>query len=68
MINSEIQKVTGTPVDASMGNLTRSDNDASKRPPTVNLGMGEFSPRDGANTRGPYIVKGVEGYGMEYKK
>ncbi len=68
MINSEIQKVTGTPVNASMGQLTRSDNAASKRPSMAKLGMSEFSPRDGANTKGPYIVKGVMDYGMDYGK
>ncbi len=56
--NKEISKVTGSPVCASDGQMTRSDNEASRRSSPVSLGMGEFSPRAGANTKGPYIVKG----------
>ena len=59
MINKELNKLCGAPLDASAGKLTRSDNAASSRPTTVDLGMGEFNPRNGANTNGPYIVKGV---------
>ena len=59
MINKEIAAMCGTPLDASEGKLTRSDNEASGRPATVNLGMGEFSPRAGANPNGQYLVDGV---------
>ncbi len=66
-VNKEVSKVTGEPVCASDGQMTRSDNEASRRSSPVNLGMGEFSPRAGANTKGPYIVKGSE-YGGKMGK
>lgn len=56
---SNLRKLVGDPLNVSTGPFTRSDNEASRRPATVDLGMGKFNPRDGANTNGPYIVKGV---------
>lgn len=55
MINSEITKITGTPLNASEGKLTQSV--AVSGP--GDLGMGEFNPRKGANTHGKYMVDGV---------
>lgn len=59
MINKEIQKITGKPLCLSKGQNTRQV--AVSGP--GDLGMGQFSPRKGANPNGKYIVDGCDAYG-----
>ena len=61
MINSNLQKLTGTPCNASEGKMTRP---APVSGPGA-LGMGQFSPRKGQNKQGTYIV---DGCGSKSKK
>jgi hypothetical protein len=58
-MNKEIEKITGKPLNLSMGEITQSV--AVSGP--GDLGMGPFNPRKGANPNGNYIVKGCNAYG-----
>jgi hypothetical protein len=58
MINKELQKLSGTPCDASSSCQTRP---VPVSGPGNFSSMGSFAPRKGANTHGNYIVNGVGG-------
>ena len=59
MVNKELSALCGTPMNASEGKITRSDNEAARRGAGVDLGMAPFNPRKGANPRGVWIVDGT---------
>jgi hypothetical protein len=59
MINKEIAKITGQPLNLSKGQITQSV--AVSGP--GDLGMGKFNPLKGANPQGNYMVKGCDAYG-----
>jgi hypothetical protein len=56
MLNASLKKLCGTPNNASEGNLTRN---VSVSGPGDFSSMGAFAPRKGANTKGKYLVDGI---------
>ena len=57
MVNKEIAKIVGKPLNLSEGQITRSVSVSGPG----DLGMGRFNPQKGANKQGAYIVKGAGG-------
>ena len=55
MVNSELSKLTGQPLNASEGKMTQS---APVSGPGNFSSMGRFAPKKGANKQGKYIVDG----------
>lgn len=62
MINKDIAKIVGQPLNLSDGKITRAVSVSGPG----DLGMGSFSPKKGSNKQGKYIVDGIggmKGYG-----